>query len=74
MTTRMIAIKALKPGDMLDLAGDKFADPDHDNPYLECQYAVVAGIEFETPNCIRVDFEEGSSVGFPPEHFVRSGN
>lgn len=34
------------------------------------EYGRVDTTERETPTCIRVDFTNGESVGFPPEHEV----
>jgi|GEM_PF-5029081 hypothetical protein len=61
-------VGALRPGDLVDLKGDQFAD-DGDNAALEYEYAEVLDVEQETPNCVRVDFDS-DSVGFPTEHKV----
>ena len=63
------AAKDLKPGDLVDLEGDSIADTG-DDPSLEFEYAEVDSIVWETPNCVRVDFTDHPSVGFPPEHLV----
>lgn len=65
-----VAVSALEPGDILDLAGDTYADPAGDNVAFEFEYATVAAVEVETPACIRVDIEGGPSIGFPPGHIV----
>jgi hypothetical protein len=65
----MVRVSTLKVGDRVDLEGDQYADPNA-NPYLEFEWAVVGDFEWETPGCIRVDFDHGS-VGFPPDHLVK---
>jgi hypothetical protein len=66
-------VENLIPGDMVDLEGDKFADPNGDSPIFDCELCIVARSELETPGCIRVDFEGLNSVGFPPGHRVKIG-
>lgn len=63
-------ISELKPGDAVDLEGDKYADPERDHPAYEYEYQIVFEIERETADCIRVDFD-GESVGFPVDHVVK---
>lgn len=59
---------------MVDLAGDKYADPDGDNPVFEDLYAEVIGVTKETPECIVVHFEGMPSVGFPVYHQLKVGS
>lgn len=60
----------LTVGDLLDLAGDPYADPDPAVvSSLEFEYVEVLGIERETAECIRVDTNV-DSYGFPPNHTV----
>lgn len=64
---------SLEPGDMVDLEGDKYADPDREHPWLEYELATVVEVVRETPECVCVYFE-GLAVGFPVAHvlaFVR---
>lgn len=66
-------VDALEPGDLVDLEGDRYADaPDSesDNSEFEFEFQVVIDVVRETPDCMRVDFESGSSFGFPPSHEV----
>ena len=77
MTDVSKRIDELVEGDLVDLCGDRIADqptdePDHDvcRSAYEFEYAVVDGTERETPECIRVDFTNTCSVGFPPDHRV----
>lgn len=64
-------------GDMVDLENDRYADPkgyrgvESDHPEFEFEHETVAGVEAETPDCVRVDFESGLSVGFPPDHLLK---
>ena len=69
---RLVKIRDLKPGDMVDLAGDEFADAYHENMVLEYQFAVVDEVEEETPTCF-VLHSEASTCGFPPDHVVAVG-
>lgn len=60
----------LKLGDLVDLEGDPYADTSEDwKHYHECEYGVVEGVEQETSDCVRVDFEH-LSVGFPLDHLL----
>lgn len=63
-------VKSLVPGQRVDLEGDPFADAEAIHPEFCFEFEVVAGLETETKDCIRVDFESGFSCGFPPEHMV----
>jgi hypothetical protein len=65
-------VRRLQPGDLVDLEGDPYAATQTEvwrtsDEYL---YAEVIGIEQETPECIRVDFESHPSIGFPTDHVV----
>lgn len=64
-------VDALKPGDMIDLEADPYADPDHDKPEFEFEYATVAAIEREAPDCVLVWIEGVDAFGFPPDHRVK---
>jgi hypothetical protein len=61
-------VDELIPGDLVELLGDKYADPDRDHPGYELEWAHVLKVEAEAPDVSRVDFVDGESVGFPPEH------
>ncbi len=74
----LVPVTSLREGDLVDLEGDPIAtkpgkDPDHLSCImaLEFEYCVVEGSERETPGCVRVDFENFDSCGFPPGHLVR---
>jgi len=72
----MKLVSNLKPGDAIDLSNDPFAgnctDPDCTSALTwEYEYGIVWNTEVETPDCIRVDFENGESIGFPTNHRVR---
>lgn len=78
VTDELVPVSALREGDLVDLEGDPYAGSVHDDPdhelcliALEFEYCVVASIERETPVCVRVDFDNWDSVGFPPLHRVR---
>ena len=57
----------LQRGDLLDLEGDEYADPDNSDRVFPFEKAVVMAVEQETPTCIRVDTNAGS-FGVPPDH------
>jgi hypothetical protein len=62
-----IKVSDLQVGDMVDLQGDRFADPMHSHIEYECEYAMVQDLERETPECICVYFDS-NAVGFPLNH------
>lgn len=64
---KMVRADELREGDWVDLEGDPFADPNHDKPELEYEYAKVVEYELETPECLCVYFEN-IAIGFPPSH------
>jgi hypothetical protein len=75
--TTTIRVSDLKPGDLVDLYGDPFADPNQDPRHChEFEYATVCEVIPETPGCVAVSFHllrgfEGFDiVGFPPEHVL----
>jgi hypothetical protein len=63
-------VRLIKIGDRLDLEHDIFANTSEDvTPQFEvCE---VTGIERESATCIRLDFSNFISVGFPPAHHVK---
>lgn len=63
-------IAELVPGDMVDLQGDRFADPKNNYPPFEFEYSTVMEIDRETPTCIAIYFD-GFACGFPPDHQVK---
>ena len=65
----LIAAKDAKEGDLIDLAGDKYADTGN-HPEFEFEYQLVLLGEQETLECVRIDFE-GGSFGFPTNHLLR---
>lgn len=66
----MIPVSEVTVGDMLDLEGDAFADPKHDNIALEHEVAVVLEIKHKAPDCIAL-YCDGIACGFPPDHMVK---
>lgn len=66
-----VPVDEVRPGDLLDLEDDAYADPKGDNPIFPYELSVVTGRVVENPGyCIRLDFEH-DSVGFPPGHRVK---
>jgi len=66
---RRVMVKNLKEGDLIDLEGDDFADPDKSDEMLTYEMSEVFEIEKETEFCTCVYFSN-KTVGFPPEHKV----
>lgn len=66
----LIAIFAeqVKSGMMLDLENDAYADPKGDNNAFKDSYVTVDSVEIETEGCVRIDFIDADSVGFPLKH------
>lgn len=56
---------------LVDLEGDEYADPTGEDPDWQFEYAQVIAWERESPGCIRIDFTNGQSVGFPPSHMLK---
>lgn len=63
-------IRDLRPGDLVDLEADPYADPHHDDPALLCELVMVACVERETEDCWLVGFEGRDPCGFPPDHEI----
>lgn len=76
---KLVPVEKLKVGDLIDLAGDPYADPKGNNPTFEFEYVNVGDLygesagEQETPKCYRLDYD-GGSCGFPTGHRVRKIN
>lgn len=71
-----VKVTDLKPGDLIDLEGDPYADQAHGHhdddgcPY-EYEYRTVADPpgEWESAGTYRLDYE-GGACGFPPGHLI----
>ena len=68
---RFVSVQFLRPGDLVDLQHDPFADPQSRHPLFEFEGAVVSSVERETPSCVAVCFEGFDVVGFPAHHRLR---
>jgi len=68
----LIPITDVRPGLLLDLMHDEYADPDKDYTPYQVEYAEVEDIVPEPNNTIALKFTDGSIVGFPADHQVRS--
>ena len=66
----MVQIKNLMPGMLVDLEGDRYADPRRTNRAYQFEYQRVVDVVPETTDCICVYFAESNPVGFPPNHEV----
>jgi hypothetical protein len=76
--TYYIRARDLRPGDLLDLEGDPYADPRGDSLSADGEHfygfeyelaEVVEPVEFETPTCVVVHTDM-VSCGFPPDHEI----
>lgn len=63
-------VKDLNPGDLIDLEGDPYADPNSDILAFKYEYAMVDAIDHETGNCTAVWILGVDCFGFPPAHTV----
>lgn len=61
-----IRAKDLQVGDMVDLEGDEYADPNNDDMFTY-EFETVERVEVETPECVCVYFGF-DAVGFPTDH------
>jgi hypothetical protein len=68
-TYRPTRLDDLKEGDLVDLEGDTFADPDG-NSQFEYEYQRVSSVERETDECTVVYFDD-AVVGFPTDHQLK---
>lgn len=63
-------ISELQVGDVIDLEGDEYADPNQDVSTFQMLYVEVASVEVESPGCIAVGIEGVGTFGFPPTHTI----
>ncbi len=68
--TELVPAAAVKVGDMVDLEGDTYADPNRDSLAFECEYAIVFEVDRETADCVAIYFD-GCAFGFPPDHLLK---
>lgn len=59
----------IKEGDLLDLEGDLYADPEWNTDNLTYEFQEVFEIERERDDCIVLHTSYGS-FGFPPDHLI----
>lgn len=57
----------VREGDLIDLHGDQYADPQRANGF-EHAYSEVSYVERETAECVAIGFEGFDVVGFPIDH------
>lgn len=68
----MIEAFMIVSGDIVDLEGDKYADPDNDNVRFQSEYMEVVYVEDqETPRCVVIGFGGFDHVGFPLYHKLK---
>lgn len=64
----MVSAINARSGMLVDLEGDKYADPNHDNRFFQDELQYVAFSRVETPLCVVIGFEGWDWCGFPPDH------
>lgn len=71
--TEFMAVPAadLRPGDLIDLEGDVFADPARDRADLQFEFQRVERCDREAGDCVAVYIAGVDCFGFPPGHHVR---
>jgi hypothetical protein len=62
-------VSDVTPNDVIDLEGDKYADPDGADPIFRFVYAVVGEVEQESPGVLLLHTNHGT-FAFPPNHEV----
>lgn len=67
----MRAASGIRVGDMVDLEGDTYADPQLEHGEFASELQTVATVERETPDCVAIGFEGFDVVGFPLDHLLR---
>jgi hypothetical protein len=75
--TRHVKVCDLKPGDVIDLGGDVYADPNDDDVDFQFEYVIVAAVKIETSDCTCIYLESCNPCGFPPDHtvsWIKSGS
>lgn len=61
----------LRIGDLVDLEGNLYADPDGTSDLLRFELVEVVSVEREEPWCVAVGFEGFDVVGFPPDTLLK---
>lgn len=72
--TRDVAAKDIKEGDLVDLQGDRYADPKGEHTWLEFEFVRVLDVTHEGSECIAVAFDGFNVVGFPQSHNLKVAN
>lgn len=65
-----VVVRSVKPGQLADLEEDEFAEPLLEHRRYEWELIEVMAAERESPDCVRVDFDE-ESIGFPANHLLK---
>ncbi len=68
--TELVAVEDLVEGMLVDLEGDPYADPNHDEVSYPFELAQVLEVIEELPDCTSVVFD-ASWVGFPHGYQVK---
>ena len=66
----LMLMQELQIGDVVDLEGDRFADPDGSNDFLKYELVTIEDIERETGDCTCIYFQDFDAVGFPVDYML----
>ena len=69
ITKTRVRAEDIRPGDVVDLEGDRYADPNGEDVSFRHEHAIVSNVERETPECVRLDLAD-ESYGFPVTHHL----
>jgi hypothetical protein len=68
---RMVPVSSLRAGDIVDLAGDRYADPTGDRVDFEFENVIIGAVIPEAPTCTVLCIDGVDRFGFPPDHPVK---
>jgi hypothetical protein len=60
--TKPLAVEHIVEGMLVDLASCPFLKTE---PVADCEFALVAGVEAETPDCVAIWYDSIDQVGYP---------
>ncbi len=67
-----IPVERVKTGDLIELAGDRYADPDGERVMAMKEFGIVLHDAYrETPECTTLHIEDDDLYGFPTGHLIR---
>lgn len=70
-TEMTVTVAELIDGDLVDLEGDQYADPEHNHDCYDLERLEVLEMTVETPYYCTLVYFDGATVGFPPDHKLK---